>query len=351
MKVIVAGGGSGGHITPNIAIVNQVKELRPEAQVLYVGSKGGMEEKIIKDLNWKFAAIYCGKLRRYFSWQNFLDVFKTAAGIMQSLWIVASFRPDVIFCKGGYVSLPMAIAGGILRKPVIIHESDAEPGLANKLAAHFAKEICVSFEETKQLWKGKKFHVTGNPVREELKQGKAEDGWKFSGLNPGKPVVLVMGGGQGAQFINEMIWHNLPKLLKNYQVIHLCGKGKERADLKGTPGYFSSEFIGAELKDLFAITNLVVSRAGANSLAEFEFLGLPAVLVPLVVGSRGDQITNARIFAKVFPAEIIDERQADWAKIDLISLIDKLAGAKVGGKDSQAARKIAQLMIKYAEAK
>lgn len=318
----MAGGGTGGHITPNIAILDLLKSRVKNLDVLYVGSRKGMEATLIPAKGWHYKAISCGKLRRYFSWENFLDTFKTLAGVIQSLGIVLKFTPDVIFCKGGYVSLPMAIAGGLLRKPVIIHESDLDMGLANRIAARFARKICVSFPETVLKWqRDERVIFTGNPVRRELLEGKTEKGYAFCDFKPNKKVLLVMGGSQGAQSINAAIRRNLSDLLGHFQVMHICGKGNvdETSDRQG---YVQVEFLGEELKDVYAITDLVISRAGANSLAEIEALHLPAILIPLVMGSRGDQVKNAVSFVKHHPSLLVNDADLDQENFNLADTAD-----------------------------
>lgn len=315
-----------------------------------------MEAELIPREGYAFKAISCGKLRRYFSWENFLDVFRTMSGIAQSVSIIKKFKPEIIFCKGGYVSLPMAVAGALTRKPVVIHESDLKMGLANRIAAKLATKICVSFPETVQAWRGNdKVVLTGNPVRAELRQGNPEKAWKFTGLKSGKKVILIMGGSQGAQFINNLIEQNLTALLEHYQLIQICGKGKIPASYaKITDAqkahYFACEYIGEELKDIYAITDLIISRAGANSLAEIEYLGKPAILIPLVMGSRGDQVENAESFAKNHHAVVLME---DEQHFDLLRMIKELLANhnKISQVKNEATEKIADLMIELASHK
>lgn len=341
----MAGGGTGGHITPNIAILEQLNSLARQnnfdLKVLYLGSRRGMEATLIPAKGWSFRAISCGKLRRYFSWSNFADFFRTLAGILQSLSIVAAFRPDVIFCKGGYVSLPVAIAGGLLRRPVIIHESDLEMGLANRLAAHFARVICVSFPETaKQLHQDKRVVLTGNPVRRELLEGNKEAGYAFCDFKPNKKVLLVMGGSQGARSINIMLRNNLDRLLDRYQVVHICGRGNEEEKCM-REGYLQLEFVGDELKDIYAITDLAISRAGANSLAEIAALGLPVLLIPLLAGSRGDQVKNAASFAERHAALVFSDSEVAEDGFDLpgkLLLLEEKARVHPGSQSSAGDR-------------
>lgn len=348
MKILVAGGGTAGHINPNLAILSELKKQVEDIDVLYIGSAKGMEAEIVPKAGWRFVGISCGKLRRYFSWENFVDFFRVIRGIWQSFWLIRKFEPQLIFCKGGYVSLPVAIAGGLLGKTVIIHESDAEMGLANKIAAKFAKLICLSFANGRL--NGKKFVITGNPVRPELAHGNREKARLLTKFNNNKPVILVMGGSQGADFINKLIWKNFDELLNKFQIIHAYGKGKgtdlpKKAD---SNGYFHCEYLGDELKDIYQITDLIVSRAGANSLAEIEFIGIPTLLIPLVHGSRGDQITNARIFAENYPAMVVDEREINPNTFDLVSKIDQLIGRRteIGGlKKTNPALSIANIIL------
>jgi UDP-N-acetylglucosamine--N-acetylmuramyl-(pentapeptide) pyrophosphoryl-undecaprenol N-acetylglucosamine transferase len=354
MRIVLAGGGTGGHIIPNIALYQELKkEMGEELKVLYIGSKKGLDATLVGANGLEFEGISCGKLRRYFSWENFVDVFRTMAGIWQSFWKIQRFKPEVIFCKGGYVSLPVAVAGRIAGIPVILHESDVVPGLANRLAARLASRICVSFAESKRYFKEvvDKVEVTGNPVRAEIAEGNRKKAMELSGLNEEKPVILVMGGSQGAAFINELIWNNLESLLAKFQIIHICGTGKVEAG-KQAAGYFSLEFANEELKDFYALSDLIITRAGANSLAEIEFLGRPAVLIPLIKGSRGDQIENAEIFAKNNVAKIINEKtftkpEEKKLPVYLMKLLEK--SQHIPRKKSSAAEKIAKIIKSYAK--
>lgn len=349
----MAGGGTGGHITPNIALLEGLPDKVKNLNVLYVGSKQGPEKEMIAEKGWPYKEISCGKLRRYFSWENLWDFFRSLWGVIQSIAIISRFKPDVIFCKGGYVSLPVSIAGGILRKPVIIHESDLEMGLANRIAAYFARKICVSFPETlKANAQDKRFILTGNPVRRELLHGDRKKGFEFCGFSSDKKVLLVMGGSQGSVAINTLIERFLEELLKTYQIVHVCGEKNISEKATEKTGYFKVGFLDKELKDIYAITDIVIARAGANSLAEFEALGLPAILIPLVHGSRGDQIKNADSYIKNHRGLILEEDSIENTDFDLIEEIDKLSGTKsVGGNkrgyDSPAVEKIANLLIEF----
>ncbi len=269
-----------------------------------------MEQKMLEEIDVPFVAITCGKLRRYFSLKNFIDFFKVPIGILQALTVLLKFRPDVIFCKGGYVSFPVAVAGWMLHIPVILHESDVSPGLANRWCSRFAKVICTSFEESKKYFKNKKVVLTGNPMRRELGLANADAGLKFLDFTRELPVILVMGGSSGAEYINQLTWRNLEYLLPHFQIVHICGRGKvldtprllehlKPEHQKYLSHYRSFQFLDHELKDVYAAADVIVSRAGAISLAEIDFFEKPTVLIPLgKSASRGDQILNAEAFAK-----------------------------------------------------
>lgn len=326
---------------PNIALIQGLKAAFPDdcPHLLYIGTRKGMERQMIGDLGVPYRGIICGKLRRYFSLRNVGDAFKFPVGILQSLVLLSRFNPDVVFCKGGYVSFPVALAGWILRKPVFLHESDVIPGLANRLSSRFATKILVSFEESKKYFPAKKVVVTGNPVRPEIAEGDRNVAVQMSGLTEKIPVLLVMGGSQGADFINQAIWRNLPLLLNHFQVVHVCGKGnmKSEDEILGMIGgnydllrrYRQYEFIAADLKHFYALTQVMVTRAGANSLAEIALLHKPAVLIPLSKKtSRGDQIVNAEFFSKEHRAVVMEEERFDDDRF--LEAIEELAAKSVG---------------------
>lgn len=290
--------------------------------IYYVGSRKGMEKAMIEKLGIPYKGILCGKLRRYFSFQNFIDWFKIPVGIIQSLFFLGRIRPAVVFCKGGYVSFPVAVAAWMLRVPVVLHESDVQPGLANKLTSKLVTKICVSFEESRKFFPEHKTIVTGNPIRPDILTGSKEKALEILGRNQKtRPTLLVMGGSLGALFINKLVWENLEKLLAVYDVIHICGqahlaeaekyKTPSDANLGNKPGYGMYrpfDFVDKEFKHLYALADVVVSRAGAISLAELGALGKPALLIPLgTAGSRGEQLTNAQAFVKNHNAILIKE--------------------------------------------
>lgn len=305
-RIVLTGGGTAGHVTPNIALIPTLKDNGFE--VFYIGSKGGIEQELIEAEGIPFYGISTGKLRRYFSLKNFTDPFRVVHGMGQARRILKKIKPDVIFSKGGFVSVPVVQSASRLHIPVVLHESDMTPGLANKLMLGSASKICCNFPETlRHLPKGKAVH-TGTPIRQELLQGDEAKGLEFAGLNHDKPIILIMGGSQGAAAINDAVRHILPTLLDDFSIVHLCGKGKLEPSLVSTPGYVQKEYVSEELKDLFAACDLVVSRAGANAICEIAALKKPNLLIPLSLeASRGDQILNAQSFERQGISKVLFE--------------------------------------------
>lgn len=296
-KIVLTGGGTAGHVTPNIALLPALKEAG--YQVSYIGSYNGIERKLIEELGIDYYPISSGKLRRYFDLKNISDPFKVIKGYAQASKLLKKLKPDVVFSKGGFVTVPVVLAAKRRRIPAIIHESDMTPGLANRLCIPSAYKICANFPETlNHLPKGKAV-VTGTPIRQELFDGNKEDGLKFSGLTDKKPVILVIGGSLGSVVVNNAVRSILPTLLEKFQIIHLCGKEKLDETLNNTTGYVQYEYIQKELCDLMDCADLVVSRAGANAICEILALKKPNLLIPLsAASSRGDQILNAASFEK-----------------------------------------------------
>ncbi|MBP3729327.1 MAG: undecaprenyldiphospho-muramoylpentapeptide beta-N-acetylglucosaminyltransferase [Lachnospiraceae bacterium] len=295
-KILLTGGGSAGHVTPNLALAAEL--MRRGYEILYVGSHEGIEKEMAREAGLRYRSVATGKLRRYLSLKNLTDPFRVLKGIGDAKRILKEEKPALIFSKGGFVSLPVVKAAKKLGIPVFLHESDMTPGLANKLCFKDADRIFCNFPETlEHLPKGRS-RVSGSPIREELKQGSREAALKLTGFSGEKPVLLQIGGSLGAQALNEMLREALPELLPHFDIIHLCGKGKlDKAAAR--PGYVQFEFLSREMKDIFALADIAFSRAGANAICEFLFLKLPALLVPLPLSaSRGDQILNARSFEK-----------------------------------------------------
>ena len=270
-RIILTGGGTAGHVTPNIALLPRLKELDYDVQ--YIGSFDGIEKKLIEELSIPYYGIASGKLRRYFDPKNFSDPFKVIKGYFQARKLLKRLKPDVVFSKGGFVAVPVVLAAKHRHIPVIIHESDMTPGLANKLSIPSANKICCNFPETlSHLPEGRAF-LTGSPIRQELLSGNKLAALKFCGFTANKPVLLIIGGSLGSAAVNTAIRNILPQLLKTFQVIHLCGKDKIDESLVNTEGYVQYEYIKQELADLFALADVVVSRAGANAIC--ELLALP----------------------------------------------------------------------------
>lgn len=317
-KIVLTGGGTAGHVTPNIALIPRLKELGYE--VHYIGTHKGMERELIEAINIPYHPISSGKLRRYFDLKNFTDPFKVLKGYGDSYRILKKIKPDVVFSKGGFVSAPVVAAAHKLNIPSILHESDMTPGLANRLCGRFATRFCCNFPETlKHLPADKAVH-TGTPIREELKKGDKQKALEFTGLNDEKPIILVMGGSLGAVKVNEAVRTILTDLLNDFQIIHLCGKDKVSEAHKNIKGYVQFEFISKELPDLLACSDLIISRAGANAISEFLALRIPNVLIPLSRdASRGDQILNAKSFARQGFSSMIEEE--DLTAKALLSLI------------------------------
>lgn len=305
-RIVLTGGGTAGHVTPNIALLPKLQELGYD--VHYIGSYNGIEKTLIEDCQIPYYGISSGKLRRYFDLKNFSDPFKVLKGFSEAAKLLKKLKPDVVFSKGGFVSVPVVLAAKQQHIPVVIHESDMTPGLANKLSIPAASKVCCNFPETlEHLPKGKAV-LSGSPIREELLTGSREKALQFTGLTGKKPVLLIIGGSLGSVIVNEAVRSILPKLLKKFEIIHLCGKGKLDQTLTAMNGYVQYEYISDELKDLFALCDIVISRAGANSICEFLALRKPALLVPLsAAASRGDQILNANSFQKQGYAAVLEE--------------------------------------------
>lgn len=286
-----------------MAVIEELKEREINSEILYIGSENGIEKKMIENMGIRFEGIKCGKLRRYFSWENFKDFFKIPVGFFQARKLLKDFCPKILFSKGGYVVFPVTLAAASLKIPVILHESDALIGMANKLAMRYADKIFLSFEETKAYIPAKyhnKVILTGNPIRKDILRGNKEKGYKFTALNKFRPIILAMGGSQGALQINGLIRQSLDELIKKFQIVHITGKGNLDIGIK-KEGYRQYEYLDEQLKDVYSICEMIISRGGANSLAEIALLRKKALILPLgEETSRGDQIENAKIFSRKF---------------------------------------------------
>lgn len=348
-KIVLTGGGTAGHVTPNIALLPYLKEAGYE--VYYIGSKNGIEKRLIEDFDVPYYGVSTGKLRRYFDVKNFTDPFRIIKGFSEAKKALKEIKPDIVFSKGGFVSVPVVRAAHSLKIPSIIHESDLTPGLANKLCIPAACKICCNFPETMQYVSDKKGVLTGTPIREELKSGSKEAGLSFCEFGSDKPVLLIIGGSQGARSINNMVRACLPTLLKSFNIIHLCGKGNLDESLNKTEGYVQFEYIKEELKDLFAASDVVISRAGANAIFEILALRKPNLLIPLPTG-RGDQILNSDSFASQgFSVVLKEENLTEEAFLESVNALysnrDKYISAMNACKQTDSIKTIMELIETY----
>ena len=313
-KIVLTGGGTAGHVTPNIALLPSLQEAG--YKVHYIGSYNGIEKKLIEDLGIPYYGISSGKLRRYFDVKNFSDPFRVIKGFGEANRILKNIQPDVVFSKGGFVTVPVVMAARKNHIPTIIHESDMTPGLANKLCIPSATKVCCNFRETFDLLPEGKAVLTGTPIRRELFEGNAAKAAEFCGLQMDKPTILIMGGSSGSAIINQTIRESLDTILPHFQIIHLCGKGHLDETLTGKTGYVQFEYISKELRDLFAFCDLVISRAGANAICELLALKKPNILIPLSkAASRGDQILNAKSFKKNGFSYVLEEEELSTASL------------------------------------
>lgn len=307
-KILLTGGGTAGHVTPNIALIPELKKQGFE--IHYVGTEKGIEREIVGKEGIPYHPISAGKLRRYLDIKNFTDTLRISKGFFQALGIIGRLKPQIVFSKGGFVSCPVVWAAKIRRIPVIIHESDITPGLANKLSIPFAKKVCFNFPETEKYLPKEKAVLTGLPVRKALLKGNADMGRSLCGFTPSKPVIMVMGGSLGSELLNRTIRESLDTLLEKYQICHICGKGNVDSGYKNLKGYKQYEYVSDELPHIFATADMMISRAGATSLYEILALKKPNILIPLSrAASRGDQILNAASFKKQGFSLVIEEEE------------------------------------------
>lgn len=307
MKTIVlTGGGTAGHVTPNLALIPEL--LKEGWNIKYIGTENGIEKELIERENIDYYSVSSGKLRRYLSKENITDVFKVIKGVKEATALIKKIKPEVVFSKGGFVAVPVVLGAKLNGVPVIAHESDITPGLANKIAMPFAKNVCTTFPETVGYIKGGKGINTGTPIRRELFSGEREKGLAICGFSGKKPVIMMMGGSLGAVKINNCLRGALNEILKEFDLVHICGKGNVDKNLMNLQGYRQFEYVSKELPHIFALVDIVVSRAGSNSISEFLALKKPSLLIPLSAkASRGDQILNAKSFEKQGFSMVLDE--------------------------------------------
>lgn len=324
-RIILTGGGTAGHVTPCIALLPELK--REGYDIQYIGSYHGIERKLIEEYDIPYHGISSGKLRRYFDPKNFSDPFKVIKGYLEARKLLKMLKPDIIFSKGGFVTVPVVLAAKKYKIPVIVHESDMTPGLANKIAIPEAIKVCANFPETIKYLPAEKAVLTGTPIRRELFTGNKIRGLDFCGFSANKPVILIIGGSSGSKAINEVIRGMLPTLIRDYQIIHLCGKGNLDEKLNGLAGYVQFEYSKNELSDLLAAADLVISRAGANAICELLALRKPNILIPLPQGSsRGDQILNAESFERQGFSFVLEEESLSVT--DLLQAISEVMDSR-----------------------
>lgn len=352
-KIVLTGGGTAGHVTPNIALIEKLKQNNYE--IYYIGRKEKdkeiIEKKLIELQNIPYFGISSGKLRRYFSVENAKDIMRVLKGTTDALLVLKKIKPDIVFSKGGFVTAPVIFASKILKIPVIIHESDLTPGLANKLSMPHSKVILTSFEETIKYLPEQKGIVSGPPIREEIFNGNIDIAKKLCNFTDNKKVILIIGGSTGAKKINETIFNSIENLAQKYNIIHIVGKGN--LNTIGNPSYYQVEYLNDELKDCLKYADIVISRAGSNSIFEFLALNKPNILIPLSKNSsRGDQILNANVFSKNGYSLVIQEEnlneQSLIEKIDfLISNKDTFVKAMKQSDFTNGTDKIIEQIIKY----
>ncbi|MBQ7785052.1 MAG: undecaprenyldiphospho-muramoylpentapeptide beta-N-acetylglucosaminyltransferase [Clostridia bacterium] len=289
-RIVLTGGGTAGHVSPNQALIPLL--LKDGWDIHYIGTKAGIERSLIEPMQGvSYHAVSTGKLRRYFDWKNFSDPFRVIAGMFQSFSIIRKLKPSIVFSKGGFVSVPVVVGAALCGVPVVMHESDITPGLANKLCKPFSKAICTTFPECAKLL-GSKGVLTGTPLRRQIFSGSREKGLAMTGFDGSRPVLMMIGGSLGAQTVNAVLREALPALTEKYDVLHVCGRGNLDASLENMAGYKQFEYLSDELPDAFACADIMLSRAGSNSLSELMALRKPALLIPYHSG-RGDQVLNA----------------------------------------------------------
>lgn len=329
--VAFTGGGTGGHVYPGLAVLDELSPLLEEGgyATVWLGSKRGMERRIVEEHGVSFVPLAAGKLRRYLSFQNIVDLFRVGWAFCQSMLFMLLRRPLLLFSKGGYVSVPPVIAARICRVPVITHESDLDPGLATRINARFADTVCVSYAKTFEYFPEKlkpKLELVGNPIRRAVRRGDPDRGRTLFGLPGKKPLVFVVGGSLGARQINELILEAVDAILERAEILHQTGGGNRTGIER--EGYVEREYLGAEMSDALAAADLVVTRAGAGSLWECGALAKAMILIPLdATGSRGDQIRNARHFEEAGAALVLsgEEANPEWMSREILRLLDDAA--------------------------
>jgi len=345
LRIVLTGGGTGGHIFPLLAVAKKIKEKKPEAEFLFLGPSEKMEKELMAKEGIPLKEIACGKMRRYFSLSNFTDFFKVPIGILQSLWHLLVYMPDAIFSKGGYASLPVVLAGWVYRIPIMIHESDSVPGLSNSILGKFSDAVAVSYPQAEEYFPPSQVVLTGNPLRGDIAQGNVQKAREKFSLSEFKKVIFVLGGSQGAQVINEKILEILPELLPKYQIIHQTGEAhiesvKKHAGELGIKTehddyYPIANYANEDLKDILKVADLVISRSGANSISEIAANGKPAIFIPLMGSANNHQKMNAYSLAKVGACMVLEENNLGQ-NIFLKNINDLMENQELQNKLSEA---------------
>lgn len=317
-RIVIAGGGSGGHVYPSLAVIEALRNLsKEELEIIYIGSNSNLEAPLYEVCDRPYT-ISAGKVNRHFTPRNFIEPFKTCWGWLRAMMILLREMPDVIFSKGGYVSFPVAFAAWIFRIPVVVHESDAIPGLSNRILGKLSKRIVLGFKQASRYFLSGKTIVVGNIARPAVREGNAQRGREKFGLSESKPVILVLGGSQGSQNINRHIVEILAEILPYSQVLHQTGRGNleevkrlasKRGGVKaGRRGYHVIDFLDEEgIQDALAVADLVISRSGATSIAEIAACQKVAILIPLASSANNHQRMNAFVVAEQGGALVLEE--------------------------------------------
>lgn len=345
-RIVFTGGGTAGHIIPNLAIIEELKDYK----IYYLGSNGMEKELVKNNPQITYIEIPIVKFKRSLSPSNLLLPFKLIKAINKTKSILKEIQPDLIFSKGGYVSIPPCLAGNSLKIPIITHESDLSIGLANKIIAKKAKYLCCSFKSTAENYGRNAIH-TGSPVRKKITYGNKEIVIKRHKLTSKKPVILIVGGSLGAQVINEVIWNNIPALCKEYTILHIVGKNKTNLNINN-PNYYQIEF-ASDIENYFACADIVISRAGSNTIFELLSIHKPMILIPLPKSthSRGDQVDNAKYFEENKLAKVIEQSELNINKLNneikhLLRNRNQIIATMQNYKNSRGNAKILELINK-----
>ena len=347
-KILLTGGGTAGHVTPNIALIPYLKEAGFEIE--YMGSYDGIEKSLIEQEGIPYYGISSGKFRRYLDLKNLTDPARILKGLSEAKKYMKEHKPDIVFSKGGFVSVPVIFAASSLNIPIVIHESDLSPGLANKLSIPKASVVCYNFPETKKYLPAGKSSHTGLPVRRELRQGDPHKGYAFCGFEEDKPLLMIIGGSLGAVKVNLAVRAALPELLETFHIAHICGAGKVDPEFQNIEGYHQFEYVSEDLPDLFAAASVIISRAGANVIYEIATLQKPSVLIPLGTDqSRGDQILNANSFKKRGFAEVLLEENLTKESlyndvVEVYSNRDSYISAIAASEQNDSAQKVCDVI-------